>query len=166
MPKTPFVLIICDGWGDSADSFGNAISGHAPHLDQLRARWPHSTLAASGEAVGLPTGQMGNSEIGHLTMGAGRIIREGLSRQIHELDTGSFYDNEVLITAIELAKSRGTGLHLMGLVSPGGVHSHTGSAVAIARLAKRLGLERVHVHAFTDGRDMPPKERRAPDRAL
>jgi 2,3-bisphosphoglycerate-independent phosphoglycerate mutase len=153
----PFVLVICDGWGESPEKFGNAITGHAPNIEKLKANWPHTTLAASGQAVGLPTGQMGNSEIGHLTIGAGRIIREGLSRQIHELATGSFYDNEVLITAIELAVSRGTALHIMGLVSPGGVHSHQDSALAIARLAKRLGLSRVHVHAFTDGRDMPPK---------
>jgi 2,3-bisphosphoglycerate-independent phosphoglycerate mutase len=157
MSHRPVVLVVCDGWGERAETFGNAIAAAStPNLDRLRERWPHTTIEASGEAVGLPEGQMGNSEVGHLTIGTGRIIRQGLGRQIHELQTGSFYENESLITAIELAKSRGTDLHIMGLVSPGGVHSHSDGAVAIAKLAHQLGLTRIHVHAFTDGRDTPP----------
>jgi 2,3-bisphosphoglycerate-independent phosphoglycerate mutase len=157
MKYRPFVLVICDGWGETTQTYGNAIAAAAtPELDRLYGQWPHTTVAASGEAVGLPEGQQGNSEVGHLTIGAGRIIRQALTRQHHEIATGSFYDNEILITAIELAKERGTALHIMGLVSPGGVHSHQDGAVAIAVLAKKLGLDRVYVHAFTDGRDTPP----------
>jgi 2,3-bisphosphoglycerate-independent phosphoglycerate mutase len=156
------VLIICDGWGDNPDTTGNAIAAAGtPGLDRLRARWPHTTIAASGEAVGLPEGQQGNSEVGHLTIGAGRVIRQPLSRQHHEIETGRFYDNEILIAAIELAKARGTALHIMGLVSPGGVHSHSNGAIATTTLAHRLGLERVYVHAFTDGRDTPPTSAKA-----
>ncbi|HUD11200.1 MAG TPA: 2,3-bisphosphoglycerate-independent phosphoglycerate mutase [Candidatus Saccharimonadia bacterium] len=157
MKYRPFVLVICDGWGQTDETFGNAIAAAGtPHLDKLTRKWPHTSVAASGEAVGLPDGQQGNSEVGHLTIGAGRIIRQALTRQHHEIATGSFYENETLITAIELTKSRGTSLHVMGLVSPGGVHSHQDGAVATAKLAASLGLNRVHVHAFTDGRDTPP----------
>ncbi|HEU4913783.1 MAG TPA: 2,3-bisphosphoglycerate-independent phosphoglycerate mutase [Candidatus Saccharimonadales bacterium] len=157
MAKKPFVLIICDGWGEVAETAGNAIAAaDTPQLDQLRKRWPHTIVAASGEAVGLPAGQQGNSEVGHLTIGAGRIIRQPLSRQHHAIDSGIFYENEVLIEAIELAKQRGRALHILGLVSPGGVHSHSNGALALVRLAKQLELDNVHVHAFTDGRDTPP----------
>jgi 2,3-bisphosphoglycerate-independent phosphoglycerate mutase len=157
MKYRPVVLVICDGWGETAETYGNAIAAAAtPEMDRLNLVWPHTTVAASGEAVGLPDGQQGNSEVGHLTIGAGRIIRQALTRQHHEIATGSFFDNETLITAIELAKQRGTALHIMGLVSPGGVHSHQDGAIAVAKLAGKLGLDRVHVHAFTDGRDTPP----------
>jgi 2,3-bisphosphoglycerate-independent phosphoglycerate mutase len=158
----PFVLIICDGWGDSPNQEGNAIAAaRTPGFDKLRQTWPHTTVAASGEAVGLPEGQMGNSEVGHLTIGSGRITRQPLSRQHHEISSGKFFENEVLITAIELAKQRGTALHIMGLISPGGVHSHSNGAIATAKLAHQLGLEKVHVHAFTDGRDTPPASAKA-----
>jgi 2,3-bisphosphoglycerate-independent phosphoglycerate mutase len=151
------VLIICDGWGESNDAIGNAISqAKTPKLDALRAIWPHTTVAASGEAVGLPKDQIGNSEVGHLTIGAGRVIRQPLSHQNHAIETGEFYQNSVLVTAIERALERGTSLHIVGLVSPGGVHSHQNGALAVARLAKKLGLSSVHVHAFTDGRDVKP----------
>ena len=121
----PCILVICDGWGENPDDFGNAITAaRTPRLDALRKVWPHTHIAASGEAVGLPAGQQGNSEVGHLTIGTGRITLQPLSRQHHEIDSGSFYDNETLITAIELSIQRGTALHIMGLVSPGGVHSH------------------------------------------
>jgi 2,3-bisphosphoglycerate-independent phosphoglycerate mutase len=157
MAKKPFVLVICDGWGERAETDGNAIAAaETPRLDELRAAWPHTTVAASGEAVGLPKGQQGNSEVGHLTIGSGRVIRQPLSRQNHEIQTGIFYQNEVLAEAIEVAKQRGKALHIVGLVSPGGVHSHSNGALAIVRLAKRLELNDVHVHAFTDGRDTPP----------
>ena len=157
MSKKPFVLIICDGWGYRTEPAGNAIAAAAtPSIDGLMARWPHALVAASGEAVGLPRGQQGNSEVGHLTIGSGRVIRQPLSRQQHAIDSGIFYENEVLIEAIELAKQRGSRLHILGLVSPGGVHSHSNGALALVRLAKRLGVSNVHIHAFTDGRDVPP----------
>lgn len=157
MQKKPFVLIVCDGWGARDDAEGNAIAqANTPRLDRLYAQWPHTTVEASGEAVGLPAGQQGNSEVGHLTIGSGRVIRQPLSRQNHEIESGIFYENEVLIQAIELAIARGSALHILGLVSPGGVHSHTGGALALVRLAKQLGLTNVHLHAFTDGRDTPP----------
>ncbi len=158
MAKRPVVLMVCDGWGEMPESSANAITAaKTPRLDALRARWPHVTVAASGEAVGLPTGQIGNSEVGHLTIGSGRIKLQPLSRQIHEVDTGSFFDNTVLIDAIETAKQRGTQLHIMGLLSPGGVHSYDGSAFALLELAKRHGLNSVYLHAFTDGRDVAPQ---------
>lgn len=158
MSKKPFVLIIRDGWGYNVDTFGNAIAqADTPHWDALLKRWPNTLVKASGEAVGLPEGQIGTSEVGHLTIGIGRVIRRPLTRQHHEIATGAFYQNEVLIQAIELALARGSSLHIVGLVSPGGVHSHYSSAVALARLAANMGLRRVHIHAFTDGRDTPPK---------
>jgi 2,3-bisphosphoglycerate-independent phosphoglycerate mutase len=161
MVKKPFVLVVCDGWGDSKEVKGNAIAtANTPHVDALKAKWPHTTVEASGEYVGLPVGQQGNSEVGHLTIGAGRVIHQDLGLQHHAIKTGTFFQNEILISAIELAKQRGTDLHIMGLVSPGGVHSHQDSAVAVARLAKELNLERVHIHAFTDGRDTPPTSAR------
>jgi 2,3-bisphosphoglycerate-independent phosphoglycerate mutase len=157
MAKKPFVLIICDGWGFRSETTGNAIAAAAtPNLDKLFTRWPNTTVEASGTAVGLPAGQQGNSEVGHLTIGSGRIIRQPLSRQHHAIDSGIFYQNEVLIGAIEIAKQRGKALHIIGLVSPGGVHSHSNGALALVRLSKKLGLTNVYVHAFTDGRDMPP----------
>lgn len=157
MGKKPFVLIICDGWGELSETAGNAIAAaETPHLDVLRKQWPHVTVEASGEAVGLPAGQQGNSEVGHLTIGSGRVIHQPLSRQHHAINSGIFYENEVLIQAIEIAKQRGKALHIIGLVSPGGVHSHSNGALALVRLAKELELNNVHVHAFTDGRDTPP----------
>lgn len=158
MQKKPFVLIVCDGWGASTAVEGNAIAqANTPRLDALFEDWPHAEVYASGDAVGLPASQQGNSEVGHLTIGSGRIIRQPLSRQNHEIESGSFYENKVLIDAIRLALSRGTALHLIGLVSPGGVHSHTSAAIATIELAKRLGLTDVNIHAFTDGRDTPPR---------
>lgn len=161
MTRKPFVLVVCDGWGYRDNEFGNAIAQAAtPKLDAIMARWPNTLAAAHGEAVGLPDGQIGNSEVGHLTIGTGRVTRQALGRQHHEIDSGQFYENETLIAAVELAISRGSALHIMGLVSPGGVHSHQVSAVALVRLAARLGLDRVHVHAFTDGRDTKPSSAR------
>lgn len=155
--KQRALLVICDGWGESSETVGNAIAeAHTPHLDALRTTWPHTTVAASGEAVGLPAGQIGNSEVGHLTIGTGRVIHQPLSQQHHAIESGEFYQNSVLVTAIERAIERRSSLHIVGLVSPGGVHSHQNGALAVARLAKKLGLQDVHVHAFTDGRDVKP----------
>jgi len=158
MAKRPVVLIVCDGWGEMPAAKSNAITtAKTPRLDALRAEWPHVTANASGEAVGLPAGQIGNSEVGHLTIGSGRIKLQPLTRQIHEVETGSFFDNAVLTQAVDIAKNRGSKLHIMGLLSPGGVHSYDGSAFALVELAKKHGLADVYIHAFTDGRDVAPK---------
>jgi len=153
----PAVLCICDGWGCSHESRGNAIAlARTPNFDQLWSKWPHTTLAASGRAVGLPEGQQGNSEVGHLTIGAGRVVLQDLTRIDDAISDGSFFANPVLRSAVALALTRGSRLHLMGLVSPGGVHSHQNHLVALCELSRRMGLERVAIHAFTDGRDTPP----------
>ncbi|MDQ2961322.1 MAG: 2,3-bisphosphoglycerate-independent phosphoglycerate mutase [Candidatus Dormibacteraeota bacterium] len=153
----PFVLVILDGWGQSSERFGNAIAAaRTPAIDALVRAWPSTTVAASGEAVGLPEGQQGNSEVGHLTIGAGRVIYQPLTRINRAVRDGSFYDNEALCGAVDGALERGTALHCMGLLSPGGVHSEQAHGVAVARLAHRRGLDRVYFHAFTDGRDEAP----------
>ena len=155
--KRPVVLVVCDGWGENPDDFGNAIrAARTPCLDAMYATWPHTLVAASGEAVGLPDGQQGNSEVGHLTIGAGRVIRQPLTRIHHEIASGEFFRNAVMVAAIDRAIARGTRLHVIGMISPGGVHSHQDHAVAVVRMAQQRGLERVVVHAFTDGRDEPP----------
>jgi 2,3-bisphosphoglycerate-independent phosphoglycerate mutase len=153
----PFVLVILDGWGCNADPYGNAIAAaRTPELDALETRWPHVQVDASGEAVGLPDGQQGNSEVGHLTIGAGRLIYQPLSRINRAIEDGSFYENSALREAVERARDHGAALHCLGLISPGGVHSHQDHAVAVAELARRRGLEAVWFHAFLDGRDEPP----------
>jgi 2,3-bisphosphoglycerate-independent phosphoglycerate mutase len=153
----PFVLVILDGWGCNPDDFGNAIAAAAtPELDRLEARWPHTEVDASGEAVGLPRGQQGNSEVGHLTIGAGRLVLQPLSRVNRAIADGSFFDNPALCGAVDRARERGAALHCLGLISPGGVHSHQDHAVAVAELAHRRGLKSVWFHAFLDGRDEPP----------
>jgi 2,3-bisphosphoglycerate-independent phosphoglycerate mutase len=153
----PFVLVICDGWGENHDDFGNAINAaRTPNLDALRARWPSTAVEASGEAVGLPPGQQGNSEVGHLTIGSGRVIFQDLPRISRAVDQGDFFANRALCGAVDHARDSGTALHCMGLVSPGGVHSHMRHGVAVAEMARRRGLDRVFFHAFTDGRDEPP----------
>jgi 2,3-bisphosphoglycerate-independent phosphoglycerate mutase len=153
----PFVLLILDGWGSNADPYGNAIAAaRTPELDALTARWPHTEVAASGEAVGLPPGQQGNSEVGHLTIGSGRLVLQPLWRISRAIVDGSFFDNPTLCAAVDRARDRGAALHCLGLVSPGGVHSHQDHAVAIAGLARRRGLSNLWFHAFLDGRDEPP----------
>jgi len=151
------VLCILDGWGYSAAAAGNAIaSASTPRYDALLRDHPNSLLAASGLAVGLPEGQQGNSEVGHLTIGAGRVVLQDLTRIDAAIADGSFFDNQVLTAAVDLAQRRGTRLHLLGLVSPGGVHSHQQHLLALCEMARRRGLGRVAIHAFTDGRDTPP----------
>jgi 2,3-bisphosphoglycerate-independent phosphoglycerate mutase len=153
----PAVLCVCDGWGCSEEPRGNAIAlARTPNFDQLWSRWPHTTLAASGRAVGLPDDQQGNSEVGHLTIGSGRVVLQDLTLIDDAISDGSFFANPVLQSAVNLALSRGSRLHLMGLVSPGGVHSHQRHLVALCELSRRMGLERVAIHAFTDGRDTAP----------
>jgi 2,3-bisphosphoglycerate-independent phosphoglycerate mutase len=153
----PVLLVVIDGWGYREDIEGNAIAAaRTPYWDALWASHPHTTVAASGEAVGLPDGQQGNSEVGHLTIGSGRVVFQPLTRIGKEIRDGHFFDNAELIRAVDTAKERGAALHLLGLVSPGGVHSHQDHAIALCELARRRGLERVWVHAFTDGRDELP----------
>ena len=151
------VLIIMDGFGLAAPSEGNAISvADTPNLDRLFARWPHTTLQASGLDVGLPEGQMGNSEVGHTNMGAGRVVFQILPKMTQEIQNGKFFRNEVYIKAMEDAKANGKALHIMGLLSDGGVHSHLTHIFAILDMAKQRGVEKVFVHCFLDGRDVPP----------
>ena len=152
----PLVLVIIDGWGYRTDPFGNAIAAaRKPNWDALWTRWPHTILAAAGDPVGLPQGQQGNSEVGHLNIGAGRIVYQDLTRINRAMREGSFLTNRVLSTAMRSAAA-GPALHLMGLVSPGGVHSSTQHLYALLEMAHSLGVPRVFVHAFTDGRDEPP----------
>jgi 2,3-bisphosphoglycerate-independent phosphoglycerate mutase len=153
----PLALIIIDGWGYSPRREGNAIALAAtPYYDELCANYPQTLLEASGTRVGLPAGVMGNSEVGHLNLGAGRVIRMDVSRVDHDIATGEFSHNEVLLAAIEGGKKRGKALHLMGLLSDGQVHSSQGHLYALLLLAKQRGLEHVFIHCFLDGRDTPP----------
>jgi 2,3-bisphosphoglycerate-independent phosphoglycerate mutase len=150
-------LVILDGWGSAPPGPGNAISlARTPVWDALWARYPHVLLDASGEAVGLPAGVMGNSEVGHLTIGSGRVIYQDLSRINRAVADGSFFANPVLNGIVERTKERGGALHLMGLLSDAGVHSAMNHVRALVQLAGRQGLDRVYIHAFTDGRDTSP----------
>jgi len=151
------MLMILDGWGINPDHDGNAVylSG-TPNLTRLMQQYPHTQLACSGRAVGLPDGIMGNSEVGHLNIGAGRIVFQDILRIDMAIEDGSFFQNEVLNDLIEKVAQRGTSLHLMGLVSDGGVHSQFTHLLALLELARRKGLGRVYVHAILDGRDTPP----------
>ena len=151
-------LVVLDGWGCAPPGPGNAVElARTPVFDRLWREFPHTTLAASGEAVGLPPGQMGNSEVGHLTIGSGRILFQDLQRVHAAVRDGSFFENSALVAAFERAKERGGAVHLLGLVSKGGVHSHLDHLLALLELARRQGMaERTWVHAFTDGRDVSP----------
>jgi len=155
--KQLVALIILDGWGYSEEKRGNAIYlAKTPNFDHLWDTFPHTTLAAAGEAVGLPEGQMGNSEVGHLNIGAGRVVYQDITRISRAIRSGEFYRNPVLVEAMEKAQKNGSALHLFGLVSDGGVHSHLTHLYALLEMAKRFGLKRVYIHAFLDGRDVPP----------
>ena len=157
MYKLPAMLVIMDGLGWAAPSEANAVSlAHTPNLDALMAHYPWTTIEASGEAVGLPAGQMGNSEVGHLNIGAGRVVMQELMRLNHAVETGEFFENPVLVeTCRKVAKAKST-LHVMGLLSDGGVHSHIIHCLALLELAAKEGVQRVRVHAFLDGRDVAP----------
>ncbi len=155
--KRPLVLVILDGWGLNENADGNAIArARKPNIDALVSRYPTTRLVTSGEAVGLPEGQMGNSEVGHLNMGAGRVVYQELTRISLSIRDRSFYNNPVLLEAVEKARENNSALHLMGLVSDGGVHSHIDHLYALLELARDQGLDKVFVHAFLDGRDVPP----------
>lgn len=150
-------LIILDGFGISKNKYGNAIaSAGTPHLDKLKKMYPYTTLYASGKAVGLPNGQMGNSEVGHLTLGAGKVILQDLEKINNEIENKTFFENKQLLKAINYAKTNKSSLHLMGLLSDGGVHSHINHLFAILDLAQKEHLEKVYIHCFLDGRDTPP----------
>ncbi|HEX9150232.1 MAG TPA: 2,3-bisphosphoglycerate-independent phosphoglycerate mutase [Thermoanaerobaculia bacterium] len=150
--------MICDGWGEAPPSEANAISlARTPTFDRWRRDYPWVTLEASGEAVGLPAGMMGNSEVGHLNLGAGRMVPQDLLRVDLALRDGSFFENPALVGAADRARDAGAALHLMGLVSDGGVHSQESHLFGLLDLAQKRRVRRVHVHAFTDGRDTPPR---------
>ncbi|HET6656309.1 MAG TPA: 2,3-bisphosphoglycerate-independent phosphoglycerate mutase [Gaiellaceae bacterium] len=162
-PYPLVALVILDGWGCAPPGPGNAVElADTPVFDDLWRRYPHTTLEASGEAVGLPRGQMGNSEVGHLTIGSGRVIDQDFMRVNRSIERGDFFENEALRSAFQRAKERGTNVHLLGLVSYGGVHSHIDHLRALIELARREGMaERTFVHAFTDGRDVSPHSARS-----
>jgi 2,3-bisphosphoglycerate-independent phosphoglycerate mutase len=155
--NVPLALIIIDGWGYTSEREGNAIAlADTPFYNELNEKYPHTLLEASGTRVGLPAGVMGNSEVGHLNMGSGRVIRMDVSRIDHAIKTGEFFENTVLTGTMDEAKERKTALHLMGLISDGQVHSSQEHLYALLRMAKQRGLHRVYVHCFLDGRDVPP----------
>ncbi|CAM3766818.1 2,3-bisphosphoglycerate-independent phosphoglycerate mutase [Cohnella lubricantis] len=155
-PK-PVALIILDGFGLREETHGNAVAqAKKPNFDRLWSTYPHTQLTAQGEAVGLPEGQMGNSEVGHLNIGAGRIVYQDLTRITKSIREGDFYENETLLGAVRHAKQNGKKLHLYGLLSDGGVHSHIAHCFALLELAKKEGLSEVYIHAFLDGRDVAP----------
>ena len=154
----PVVLLVLDGWGYSEAAEGNAIMrARTPFWDKLWAESPHMLIRGSGAEVGLPTGQMGNSEVGHLNLGAGRVVYQEYTRVSRSISTGSFYTNHTLTDAVDLATSTGKAVHILGLLSPGGVHSHEEHLHAMAELAAQRGASKVYLHAFLDGRDTAPK---------
>ncbi|RJQ52277.1 MAG: 2,3-bisphosphoglycerate-independent phosphoglycerate mutase [Actinobacteria bacterium] len=154
----PLVLVVLDGWGVGSGGPEDATAvADTPNLDRLERECPHTTLKSSGLAVGLPEGQMGNSEVGHLNLGAGRVVYQDLTRISAAIDDGTFFGNPVLVEACERAKRSRGALHLMGLLSDGGVHSQLTHLFALLELAKRQGQEKVFLHMFLDGRDVPPQ---------
>jgi len=154
----PAVLIIMDGWGINPTLEHNAIlSANTPVWDRLWKEYPHTEIKTSGPAVGLPSGQMGNSEVGHMNIGSGRVVYQEFTRISRSIRTGSFFNNRTLTDAVDLAIEKDSALHILGLLSPGGVHSHEDHIHALVKLACERGLKKVYIHAFLDGRDMPPK---------
>lgn len=156
--RKPVALIILDGFAIIDEKRGNAVAeAKKPNFDKYFLNYPRTTLGASGEDVGLPDGQMGNSEVGHLNIGAGRIVYQELTRITKSIQDGDFFENKELLAAMDNAKKQDKALHLMGLVSDGGVHSHINHLKGLLDFAKRKGVEKVYVHAFMDGRDTPPR---------
>ena len=157
MSKKPTVLMILDGYGLNEKTEGNAVAqAKTPVMDKLMAEYPFVKGYASGLSVGLPDGQMGNSEVGHLNMGAGRIVYQELTRITKEIQDGDFFKNEALLAAMHNAKEKDSAIHFMGLLSDGGVHSHITHLYGLLEMAKKEGLSKVYVHCFLDGRDTPP----------
>ena len=162
MSKTPTTLIIMDGFGLRDETAGNAVAnGRKPVLDKIFAECPGCKLSASGLDVGLPEGQMGNSEVGHTNMGAGRVVFQDLPRITKSVKDGDFFQNPAYLEALRACKEKGTALHVLGLLSDGGVHSHNEHIYAMLKLAKDQGVSPVYVHAFLDGRDVPPASGKA-----
>jgi 2,3-bisphosphoglycerate-independent phosphoglycerate mutase len=158
-PVSPVVLVILDGWGYLEQTAGNAIAAaHTPIMDSLWAAYPHTLIDTSGKAVGLPKGQMGNSEVGHLNLGAGRIVPQELVRISDAAEDGSLLTNPALVEVCQTVGKRQSKLHLIGLCSEGGVHSHLDHLFALLSMAKQQGIKEVCIHAITDGRDTPPKD--------
>jgi len=158
MNVTPVLLLILDGFGYREDPDSNAIlAARKPNWDRLWNEYPHTLINASEKFVGLPSHQMGNSEVGHLNIGAGRVVYQDLSRVDVDIEDGSFFTNPALSKAVALAKQNNSALHIMGLLSPGGVHSHENHILAMLEMAARNGLKTVYLHAFLDGRDTPPR---------
>ncbi|HZE19605.1 MAG TPA: 2,3-bisphosphoglycerate-independent phosphoglycerate mutase, partial [Candidatus Angelobacter sp.] len=155
-------LIVLDGWALNPRKDGNAVeAARTPVMDGLMKKCPHATLVTWGESVGLPRGQMGNSEVGHLNLGAGRIVYQDLTRIDRAVEDGELARNPILLDSLRRTKQRGAALHLFGLHSPGGVHSHILHLHALLRIAADQGIERIRVHAITDGRDVAPRSARA-----
>ena len=155
--KKPLVLMILDGFGYNPEDYGNAIhAADKKNIDKLFSSNPKTLIGASGMDVGLPDGQMGNSEVGHTNIGAGRIVYQELTRITKSIADGDFFSNDAFLSAVENCKQNGSALHLMGLLSNGGVHSHNSHLYGLLELAKKNGLEKVYVHCFMDGRDVPP----------
>ncbi len=158
MSKQPKILIIMDGFGLREEVEGNAVAqANKPNFDRYMNQFPHATLTAQGEAVGLPEGQMGNSEVGHLNIGAGRIVYQSLTRVNIAIREGEFQKNETFHHAINHVKEKGTALHLFGLLSDGGIHSHINHMFALLKMAADEGVEKIYLHGFLDGRDVPPQ---------
>lgn len=156
MSKKPVALIIMDGFGYNPDSYGNAITAaKKPNIDKYM-KGPHTLIGASGLDVGLPDGQMGNSEVGHTNIGAGRIVYQMLVKISKDIKDGTFFNNKAILSAMDNCKKNDSALHLMGLLSPGGVHSHMEHLFGLVEMAKKNGLDKVYIHAFLDGRDVPP----------
>ena len=156
MQKTKLLLIL-DGWGYSQQIESNAIANaKTPNWNHLIETYPNTLIGTSGKSVGLPDGQMGNSEVGHLTIGAGRVVEQDFTRISNDIENGSFFNNHALCNAMELAKANDKAVHILGLLSDGGVHSHQDQIYASLELAKKKGCEKVFIHVFTDGRDTPP----------
>ena len=158
LKNAPVALIIMDGvgYGNTADNNNAVQIAKTPVLDELKQKFPATHIFASGEYVGLPDGQMGNSEVGHTNIGAGRVIYQALTRITKAIKDGDFFENKALLSVTDAVKADGGALHLMGLVSPGGVHSHSQHLYGLLELAKKQGIQKVYVHAFLDGRDVDP----------
>lgn len=166
-PPKPIALIILDGWGERKAQSANAIAmAKTPIWDSLLQTYPHTTLSACGLDVGLPEGQMGNSEVGHLTMGAGRVVYQDLTRISKSIETGAFKQISLLIKTFQTARDHNQTVHLLGLLSPGGIHSHEAHLYAMIQLAVEIGVKKIVIHAFLDGRDMPPRSAKASIQAL
>lgn len=156
--KKPIILMILDGFGVNTDTYGNAIAqAEKPFIDRIFRTYPNTTVGACGKDVGLPDGQMGNSEVGHLNIGAGRVVFQEFTRITDEIERGTFFENPVINQAIDNVEKNGSNLHIFGLLSDGGVHSHINHLKAVIKLAAERGLKRVFVHCFLDGRDVPPR---------